>query len=127
MEGLVQGLTAPCNHLLRPLYCSTTTTTTTTILVSPKSRRLPLSLHNPPNPTSSRHSLQPPFSSPPLAFGLSTPTLPPFRFTSTGASISILLATPESQVSVGDSAETSEWAMQVYKLSDDTMLACLVR
>ncbi|GMP67853.1 hypothetical protein CsSME_00027704 [Camellia sinensis var. sinensis] len=107
MEGLVQGLTAPCNHLLRPLYCSTTTTTTTTILVSPKSRRLPLSLHNPPNPTSSRHSLQPPFSSPPLAFGLSTPTLPPFRFTST-----VLLATPESQVSVGDSAETSEWAMQ---------------
>ncbi|XP_028054394.1 peptide chain release factor PrfB1, chloroplastic isoform X1 [Camellia sinensis] len=115
MEGLVQGLTAPCNHLLRPLYCSTTTTTTTTILVSPKSRRLPLSLHNPPNPTSSLHSLQPPFSSPPLAFGLSTPTLPPFRFTST-----VLLATPESQVSVGDSAETSEWAMQdFYSLRKD--------
>ncbi|PSR98763.1 Peptide chain release factor PrfB1 like [Actinidia chinensis var. chinensis] len=96
MECLVQSLTKSS------LYCSTITTT---ILSSTK----PVSLYNPPKLNSSLHCHRP------LFLGFSTALSPPFRLTSTG-----LLATPDRQLSVGDSTETSEWAMQdFYSLRRD--------
>ncbi|XP_059628616.1 peptide chain release factor PrfB1, chloroplastic isoform X2 [Cornus florida] len=103
MEGLVQTLVTPPNHHPRQSYCSTTTTTTR-VIASATPRKLllspytfTLSLHH--HPLSSSHS----------AFGFSTTFYPPSRFAST-----FLLATPESQLSVGVSTESSEWALQDF-------------
>ncbi|KAG5532782.1 hypothetical protein RHGRI_027173 [Rhododendron griersonianum] len=104
IEGLAQTLTS--DHLLGPVHSCPTRSPT--ILVSPKPRisrtRSPLSLQYPPKPTS---SLSPPR---PL-LGFSTPFSPSSRSTST-----VLLATPESQLSLGDSPETREWDMQDFYL-----------
>ncbi|XP_058183186.1 peptide chain release factor PrfB1, chloroplastic isoform X2 [Rhododendron vialii] len=107
IEGLAQTLTKQrSDHLLGPLHSCPTRSPT--ILVSPKPRisrtRPPLSLQYPPKPTS---SLSPPR---PL-LGFSTPFSPSSRSTST-----VLLATPESQLSLGDSPETREWDMQDFYL-----------
>ncbi|XP_059628615.1 peptide chain release factor PrfB1, chloroplastic isoform X1 [Cornus florida] len=106
MEGLVQTLVTPPNHHPRQSYCSTTTTTTR-VIASATPRKLllspytfTLSLHH--HPLSSSHS----------AFGFSTTFYPPSRFASTFDSV--LLATPESQLSVGVSTESSEWALQDF-------------
>ncbi|KAL6976978.1 Peptide chain release factor PrfB1, chloroplastic, variant 3 [Sarracenia purpurea var. burkii] len=111
MEGQVQCLTTPSDHLLRALYRPTTATIT---LIPSTLRRRPLSLCSSAKPTSFFHCHRP-LSSPPRALGFSTDFLPLFRVASTGVS-TVPLATPESSLSLGDSMETREWAMQDFYL-----------
>ncbi|XP_052187175.1 peptide chain release factor PrfB1, chloroplastic isoform X1 [Diospyros lotus] len=100
----------PSSVLRPPVYCSITTTTT--IPISPKIGRLPFSLQFPLKSTSSLHFHHSLGSRSPSA---STGLWPPSRFTPT-----VLLAAPESQLSVGDSIETREWAVQdFYSLRRD--------